>query len=282
VSADLTNTRMEVGEVVRVERLGAIVELTARLPNLAASAVPGAFAQLRCSRSTTPLLRRPMSVAWTADDLCGFVFTEVGVGTRLLAALQPGDELDVLGPLGRGFSLDGITGPVLCLCGGVGCAPFPLLIAALEARGVHDITVLNGAAGASRLYPAERFARRNGGVRVLEATEDGSRGAHGRVTGLIPDGLRNMPEAVYACGPNPMLAAVAGELTAQGSRARVIEASLEAPMGCGFGTCLGCALPVRGEDGESAWALCCSDGPVMAMRDVDWAALLKLPGADVA
>jgi dihydroorotate dehydrogenase electron transfer subunit len=61
-----------------------------------------------------------------------------------------------------------------------------------------------------------------------------------------------------------------------------LEASLEAPMGCGFGTCLGCALPMRGEGGSSVWRLCCTDGPVMSMRDVDWEAVLELPGADVA
>jgi dihydroorotate dehydrogenase electron transfer subunit len=282
VSADLHEARVEVGEVVDVERLGAIVELTARLPHLAAMATPGRFAQLRCSSSSTPLLRRPMSVAWTQDDLCGFVFTEVGTGTRLLAALQPGDELDVLGPLGRGFSLDPKPASVLCICGGVGCAPFPLLISALEARGVQDITVLNGAAGAARLYPAERFARGATTVRVLEATEDGTRGIRGRVTELIAGALERNPDTVYACGPNAMLAAVADELAARQSQARVVEASLEAPMGCGFGTCLGCALPVRDPDRERTWALCCSDGPVMAMRAVDWPALLELPGAGVA
>src|SRR6202043_443607 len=112
----------------------------------------------------------------------------------------------------------------------------------------------------------------------LEATEDGSRGLRGRVTDLIPDALLGNPEAVFACGPNPMLAAVAGILAARRpDQPRVREASLEAPMGCGFGTCLGCALPVLRGDGERAWALCCSDGPVMAMGEVGWAALLELP-----
>jgi dihydroorotate dehydrogenase electron transfer subunit len=62
----------------------------------------------------------------------------------------------------------------------------------------------------------------------------------------------------------------------------VLEASLEAPMGCGFGTCLGCALPMRNDEGGSVWKLCCTDGPVMPMRGVDWDALSALPGADVA
>src|SRR5207245_1979313 len=85
-------------------------------------------AELRCGNTFTPLLRRPFSVAWTANDMCGFVFEEVGAGTRLLAALRPGDTLDVLGPLGAGFHLDAGRGPVVCVSGGVGCAPFPMLI----------------------------------------------------------------------------------------------------------------------------------------------------------
>ena len=282
MSADLTRARTEMGEVVRVERLGSLIELAVALPWLAGSSAPGQFAQLRCGNTFTPLLRRPFSVAWTANDMCGFVFEEVGAGTRLLAALRPGDTLDVLGPLGAGFHLDAGRGPVVCVSGGVGCAPFPLLINALRERGANDITVLSGAATAARLYPAERFARGWDGVTVREATDDGSRGQRGLVTALVPAELETSPRAVYACGPNVMLAAL-WELLA---RARVppdvAEASLEAPMGCGFGTCLGCALPVRGADAEPAWALCCTDGPVMPMRDVDWDGVRALPGADVA
>jgi dihydroorotate dehydrogenase electron transfer subunit len=80
-----------------------------------------------------------------------------------------------------------------------------------------------------------------------------------------------------------MLGAVMGTLLESGADLPpTLEASLEAPMGCGFGTCLGCALPVLGEDGVTVWKLCCTDGPVMPMRDVDWDGLRALPGADVA
>ena len=282
MSADLTRARTERGEVVRVERLGSLIELTVTLPWLAATAAPGQFAQLRCGDGIEPLLRRPFSVAWTENDRCGFVFEEVGAGTRLLAALRPGDMLDVLGPLGTGFDIETGGGPVVCVSGGVGCAPFPLLIAALRERGAGDIMVLSGAATASRLYPAERFARGIDGVTVREATDDGTRGTRGLVTALVPMALDHAPRALYACGPNAMLAALWELLECAPAQPDVVEASLEAPMGCGFGTCLGCALPVRGADAEPAWALCCTDGPVMPMRDVDWNAVRALPGADVA
>lgn len=281
MSTDPGGARLERGEVIGVDRLGDLVEVTARLPQLSRSAAPGQFAQLRCSETIVPLLRRPFSVAWAGAETCAFVFDEVGTGTRLLGALQPGDPLETLAPLGRGFSVDAAREPVVCVAGGVGCAPFPLVIDRLVARGVTDITVLNGAATASSLYPAERFRRGHETVNVVEATEDGSAGHRGRVTDLLPHAPAGA--TLFACGPNVMLAALAAHLRDEAAVGQTTwEASLEAPMGCGFGTCLGCALPVRAPDGDAAWSLCCTDGPVMAMRDVDWEALVRLPGADVA
>ena len=278
MSVDLRRAAVETGEVVGVERLGGgLIELSARLPHLAAQARPGEFAQLRCSHGVVPLLRRPFSVAWTEADVCSFVFEVVGAGTRLLAAMEAGDALDSLGPLGRGFNLEPAPARAVCVSGGLGCAPFPLLLRALRASGVADIIVLNGAAIASRLYPAERFGRGDPAITVLEATDDGSRGHRGYVTDLL-DGVLTADAGLFACGPNRMLATLAGSVT----DGRSAQASLEAPMGCGFGTCLGCALPLRGEGGAPLWGLCCSDGPVMALRAVDWEALVRMPSADVA
>ena len=283
MSADLSRARIEVGDVVRVERLGTLLELTVALPHLASTAAPGQFAQLRCGDGIAPLLRRPFSVAWIDGDECGFVFEEVGLGTRLLAALRPGDTLDVLGPLGCGFTVEGAAGAALIVSGGVGCAPFPLLVTELGRHGVDDVVVVSGASTAARLYPASRL-RRGTSARVIETTDDGSRGARGLVTQAVPGVLADGPaRAIYACGPNRMLAAL-WDVLRDDPRARggIVEASLEAPMGCGFGTCLGCALPVLTGSGDTAWALCCSDGPVMPMRDVDWGGVRALPGADVA
>ena len=235
MTADLSRAALETGEVLVVERLGGgLLELVVRLPHLAATAMPGTFAQLRCGHGTTPLLRRPFSVAWVQDDTCGFIFEAVGAGTRLLSELQPGDQLDTLGPLGHGFSIVD-SGSVVCVSGGLGCAPFPLLIGELRRRGVDDILVLNGARTAARLYPAERFARPAVQV-VAEATDDGTRGHDGPVTDLLRQALATNPSAVYACGPNPMLGAVMRTLLESGAALPpTLEASLEAPMGCGFG-----------------------------------------------
>ncbi len=250
-----------------------------RLPHLAATALPGQFAQIRCGDGFVPLLRRPFSVAWTEGDAAAFVLAPVGVGTRILAALRPGDELSVLGPLGSGFTIAGGARRSLCVSGGLGCAPFPLLVRALRSRG-DDVTVLSGAAGASLLYPAERFRRGDAGVRVVEMTVDGTAGGTGLVTAAVPANLDERT-AVYACGPNAMLATLAATVSVGGSAPALAEVSLEAPMGCGYGTCLGCVLPVTSTDG-AAWALCCRDGPVMPMSAVAWDDLMALPPAHVA
>lgn len=266
--------------MVAVERVGSLmVELSVRLPHLAAHARPGQFAQLRCGDGISPLLRRPFSVAWVEGEICSFVLAPVGLGTRRLAALRSGDRVDVLGPLGRGFSPPPAGARVLCVSGGLGCAPFPLLLRSLAADHGRTITVINGAATAGLLYPSERFTRGAPHAEVVDTTVDGSRGHRGLVTTLAEERV-DAATVVYACGPNAMLAAL--ERTLQGGPGPAAsEVSLETPMGCGYGTCLGCALPVRSEGG-TRWALCCQEGPVMAMGDVDWKALMALPPAHVA
>ena len=278
--SDLGRAADERGEVTAVEHLGGgLMELAVRFPHIAAAARPGEFAQLRCGPPPLPLLRRPFSVAWVEGDICGFVFEPVGEGTRRLAALHPGDELPALGPLGVGFTVPA-GGRVLCVAGGLGCAPFPLAARRAREAGCAEVLVLHGAATAARLYPAGRFSRGDAGIRVVEATDDGSRGHRGYVTELVAAEMGGVA-ALWACGPNPMLAALAAVLGGAGpALPPIVEASLEAPMGCGFGTCLGCALPVR--DGGGRFALCCREGPVMAVAAVDWEALALLPPAHVA
>jgi dihydroorotate dehydrogenase electron transfer subunit len=274
----VASPQVERGDVVRTEILGEdLVELSVRLPRLAHTAKPGQFAQLRCGDGVIPLLRRPFSVAWVSDDICSFVIAPIGEGTRRLCNLRTGELLDIIGPLGHGFTVSGSVQHAVCVSGGVGCAPFPLLVRDLRARGC-DVTVLSGAASERRLYPADRYQRGDVEVQVIEATDDGSRGERGYVTQLLAS-TKLDNAVVYACGPNVMLAAVAKQLSASGAQLGIAEASLEAPMGCGFGTCLGCVVPVLG---EHEWALCCSDGPAVAMDHVDWDALMALPDASVA
>jgi len=280
--SDLSRAADEMGEVVAVDRLGGgLVEVAVRLPHAAATARPGEFAQLRCGDPPMPLLRRPFSVAWVDGEVCGFVFEPVGEGTRRLARLHTGDMLASLAPLGTGFTLPA-AGRVVCVAGGLGCAPFPLGARRALDAGAAEVVVLHGAATEARLYPAARFSRGDPRIRVVEATDDGSRGHHGLVTALVAAELRAGAAALWACGPNPMLVALAALLGADDvALPPIVEASLEAPMGCGFGTCLGCALPVR-DVGGPRYALCCREGPVMPVADVDWQALRALPPPHVA
>ncbi len=250
-------------------------ELTLECPEIATRARPGEFLQVQVDPAPVPLLRRPFSVcrADPAAGTLGIYFGVTGIGTARLAGLTVGDEVRVLGPLGRGYSLPPGPARALCVAGGLGAAPFPFLARALSAAGA-TVHWLNGAATAGRLYPVERLGAP---VDVTVVTQDGSRGVRGVVTDVLPD-LLTAADRVYACGPNPMLAAVAA-LCASAPTPVALEVSLEAPMGCGFGTCLGCALPVGGPE---ALALCCRQGPVLAAEAVDWPALLALPPAHVA
>jgi dihydroorotate dehydrogenase electron transfer subunit len=293
--SDLGRAREESGEVLAVEQLGGgLVEITARLPHLAVTARPGEFAQLRCWDGIEPLLRRPFSVAWTEADCCSFVLEAVGVGTRLIVGLRPGDTLHSLGPLGNGYTTDPTPLRAVVVSGGLGCAPFPLLIRELRRQGCPEVVVLSGARTASRLYPDERFRRGDAAVSLIEATDDGSRGHRGVITDLIPAACAE-GTSIFGCGPNPMLGALAEAVRHLSVPPWRAEVSLEAPMGCGFGTCLGCALPVvatpsagrgavvsRPPGSAPAWDLCCRRGPVMEVGEVAWPELLAMPPAHVA
>ncbi len=195
-----------------------------------------------------PLLRRPFSVHTAADGVIEVLLKAVGYGTRLLTELREGDLVACLGPLGRGFELDPDGGPVYLVSGGLGAAPMPLA-ARQAARLGLDVTWVHGARSAADLNP-EWY-----GDRVLWATDDGSQGRPGPVLEAIP----NSPGQILACGPNPMLRALAG-------RFPQAQVALETHMGCGTGVCLGCVVPKRGGGYDRA----CSEGPVYRAGEVDW------------
>lgn len=217
-------------------------------PEIAAAVRAGQFVNLGLRPG--PLLRRPFSV-YTADDgVVEVIFKPVGEGTDLMARLREGDEVSVLGPLGRPFAFDPRWGSVALVSGGLGVAPMPL--AARDAAGAGlRVTWVHGARTAAEL--CEEWA----GAEVVWATDDGSRGFRGTAVAATPE-----VGAVLACGPNPMLAAVA-------ARWPDAQVAVETYMGCGTGVCLGCAVPQT--DGHFTRA--CQEGPVYRAADVDWRAL---------
>lgn len=246
-----------------------LFEVSFWAPEMARRARPGEFAQIWTGPDH---LRRPFSFS-RADPERGtvsFYIGAVGRVTRRLRRLREGEPVRLLGPLGRGFSLPQKPGRSLLLAGGLGAAPFPLLADWLLGRG-EAVVWLNGARSPAQLYPPELLPP--GLAARSQVTEDGSLGRAARVTEALPAELSQF-HRVYACGPNPMLAAL-WERLSSGSAAGRLEVSIEAPMGCGFGTCLGCAVPLPSEG--AGYALCCRQGPVFPAGSLDWERLRRQP-----
>jgi len=213
-----------------------------------------------------PYLRRAYSVADARNDSgeVEFLLRRVGAGTALLEEIPPGTLAGLLGPLGNGFSLDGLVpgNRVAIVAGGIGAAPFPLLFEALRRSGL-DADFFLGGRNAEDLSLAKRFAGIVPGETVL-ASDDGSAGERGFVTEVF--NRRAAPgryARLFACGPMPMFAALARIVAEIGLPS---EFSTEAAMGCGFGACLGCVIPGR----EKPFLVSCTEGPILAPERIRW------------
>ena len=246
-------------------------------PDLAALVRPGQFVMIKPHAGHDPLLRRPFSVFELLRAPGGrphgisVLSKRVGTATTMIAALRPGDLVACLGPLGRPFEAVEPPAEAWMAAGGVGLAPFMTRAELLLARGTTP-TLFYGARRAADLHCADRFERL--GIRVVYATEDGSRGERGFVTAPLADAFARLPGGqavrVYACGPTPMMRAVNDLTVAQGHRCDV---SLEQVMGCGLGGCYSCVVRTRGEDGHGHFVRSCLDGPIFDGRTIDWTAL---------
>ncbi|HKQ60083.1 MAG TPA: dihydroorotate dehydrogenase electron transfer subunit [Candidatus Polarisedimenticolaceae bacterium] len=218
-----------------------------------------------------PLLRRPFSVCGlpgTFEDgtpgAAQVLYKVLGRGTGLLASLNSGAPLTVLGPLGRGFTPPPAGVRPVFVAGGIGSAPFPAFAAA-RGRAARPL-LFYGARRAADLPLVDWFAAR---TELIVTTEDGSRGERGRVTEPLAAWLEHAERSavrLYACGPEPMLRAVR-QLALRS--AVDCELSLEAHMACGFGVCLGCVVPTH-EAGGVDYTRICVDGPVMRAERVAW------------
>lgn len=240
---------------------------------IAAAARAGQFVMIAVSDAIDPLLRRPMAIYGIRREngaAVGFslLIEEHGRGTRLLARAGAGQELAVLGPLGRPFRFtDGQRGDPWLIMGGVGAAPFPLLAGEMVAAGLRP-RAFAGGRSADGLLCVDDFERL--GVPVHVATEDGSAGHHGLVTGLLREHLANASAAprLYSCGPTAMMRAVQEIAAADGLNHQV---SLEAPMACGIGVCLSCVVRV-GTEGQWRYQRICREGPVFDAATLMWEA----------
>jgi len=265
-------------EVVRRRREGPYVALTLAAGAIASLARPGQFIEVGVEAPAT-LLRRPFSIAAMSRQgpdagTLDILLDAHGPGTRWLAARQPRDAVEVIGPLGTPFPLP--RRPVACLLvgGGYGAAPLYALAEELVALG-QRVDIIVGAASQERLYVSLDAKRAATSVRVT--TEDGSAGTRGRVTDALDEAIDACGTGVvYACGPNPMLAAVSRRV---GERGLPVQVALEERMACGVGVCWTCVVPVHGADGVTTMRRSCIDGPVFDGAHVDWAGVLGGPSA---
>jgi len=257
-------------------------------PDLVAGARAGQFVHVRTGDYSGLVLRRPFSFN-TIDAVAGTLtihFRTIGRGTEWFTRLRPGDRVDMLGPLGRPFEVDPRTRHVLLVAGGLGIAGVRSL--ADEAiRDGRQVTLLFGAASARDVYPSALLPDE---VEYVVATDDGSVGHRGFVTELVPE-YEAWADQAFACGPLPMLRALASLATtrsrrmgvaslgrkrgagrpipagsAQARRKAFLQVSMEQNMGCAVGACLGCVVM----DAKGAPQRVCREGPVFAAEELQW------------
>ena len=229
-------------------------------PGIASAAQPGQFVHVKVPNLEQSALRRPFSIFNAEAGELEILYKEVGRGTAAMGAIREGDEVEVMGPLGHGFPTE-CKGTALLVGGGFGVAPLYFL----ARRLVGAVKLFVGGRTRNDLLCLDRFERL--GVQVLTATNDGSVGVKGLVTDPLDDELIALREKgerfeLFACGPDPMLKAVALRATGTDSPGWI---SMDRHMVCGVGACYACVQKtVRGNQ------RCCVEGPVFAAKDLIW------------
>jgi dihydroorotate dehydrogenase electron transfer subunit len=257
-------------------------------PTLAVGSRAGQFVHVRTDDALGMIVRRPFPLN-TADAATGIVtihFRGSERGMDGFTRLRPTDRIELFGPLGRPFEVDPRSQHLLIVAGGIGIAGIRLL-ADEAVRAGRQVTLLFGAASARHVYPSTLLPDE---VEYVVATDDGSLGHHGPVTGLVPD-YEAWADQAFACGPAPMLATLAHLAAGRrdrlgvarlgrkrgagrsvpasspaGRRRAFLQVSLEQTMGCAAGACLGCVVM----DASRSPQRLCREGPVFAAEDLDW------------
>lgn len=250
-------------------------------PDVGARTQPGQFVMVKPAGVTDPLLRRPFSVFEVLRDARGVITgvsilnKKAGRSTRKLYELEVGDVVSCLGPLGQPFKTVASPMEAWMVAGGVGLAPFATLAESLAASRTNT-TLFYGARSGEELFYLEFFEKL--GITLVLATEDGSRGVKARITVPLEEALNKIggPKGppyepgqamVYACGPEPMLAAVA-KLAARYNQPS--QVSVERVMGCGLGGCYSCVVPVKHGNEEANLVRSCISGPVFDGAELVW------------
>lgn len=231
-------------------------------PGIATQTAPGQFVHLACGEGN--LLRRPISICTAQAPFVRIVFQVKGEGTKWLSARKAGDKIDVLGPLGHGFDLHALGARPVFIGGGIGVPPMLYMMQAAKLAGAEPAAIL-GFRNRDAVILEDAF--RELGT-VYTATDDGSYGHHGFVSDVLREHIGDFT-SVCACGPKPMLRALAQLADGAGLPCQV---SMEERMGCGIGACLVCACELKLRDGGDGvrYGHVCKDGPVFDAKEVVW------------
>lgn len=237
---------------------------------ISSNAVPGQFIEIKVSEETTPLLRKPFSIHHIdpAKQIIEVLYEVVGTGTEILSGKKIGEQLNIIGPLGNGFNIETKDKKIAILIGGgMGVAPLLALAQRMVSGCGLRVIMLIGAKHANALVCEQDFKDLE--IEVLASTDDGSSGKKGFVSDLLLNLLNNQPPTpnpqlitIFACGPHPMLKAIA-EIAFQNKID--CQVSMEAFMACGIGACKGCAIETK-----SGYKMVCSDGPIFNSKELKW------------
>jgi dihydroorotate dehydrogenase electron transfer subunit len=227
--------------------------------DIAAAAKPGQFVMISCDSGSGRLLRRPISINLVKNDVVTFLYAAIGEGTKWLAQRKPGESLDLLGPLGNGFSIDPESHNILLVAGGMGIAPL-CWTAQIALKQGKSVKLLIGAKNSSLVFPQALLPE---SIETLIMTEDGSTGKKGMITALLPEQTRSVDQ-IFICGPLPMYKAINRDFLPL-LKGKTVQVSLEVRMACGLGFCYACTIKTR-----QGLKQVCKDGPVFNLEDIIW------------
>ena len=222
---------------------------------------PGQFGHIKVPNAPQHLLRRPISImdADSVNKTLTFCIQPKGNGTELICAMKPGDEVELIAPLGHGFSL-GDAKNVWLIGGGIGAAP--MVYTAKQFSKTAEVVAITGSRNAEGVIARDIFE--SVCRHFVVCTDDGSCGIHGTVVAGAAS-IGGKPDLICACGPTPMLKAVQAFALDHDIPCQL---SLEQHMGCGYGACLTCSCKTRDKDGHEDYSRVCADGPVFDAKEV--------------
>jgi dihydroorotate dehydrogenase electron transfer subunit len=259
--------KIEVGKVTAFEQIRKdIFRAVVSCPSICKISYPGQFLHIKVNDSFTPILRRPISIGRIKDDQLELIWRVVGEGTRILAELSVGDNIDLLGPLGKPYTISKDTKHAILVAGGLGLPPLLYLYEKMNMMGISTKLLLGVRDRDSIPINEEDSIFDN--IEIIAENDSGFR--KGLVTEPVIELLDEYKDdidktALYSCGPLGLVGAL--QRVVPKGKLQIAEVSLETQMACGIGVCQGCATEVKG--GSTPYQLVCNDGPVFDLFDVE-------------